>query len=77
MNGEAEDNDMPARVLRLPTSTGRGPLSQIATRVAREVKLWRWRRERSQIGAPVTIPRSRSGRAFMFDSRRADSRPGL
>ena len=68
---------MPARVLRLPTSTSRGPLSQLATRVAREVKLWRWRRERSQIGAPVTIPRSRSGRAFMFDSRRPESRPGF
>lgn len=64
---------MPARVVRLPISTGLGPLSHIATRVAREVKLWRWRRERSQIGAPVTIPRRRSGRAFTFDSRRSDA----
>jgi hypothetical protein len=68
---------MPARVVRLPLSTGRGPLSHIATRVAREVKLWRWRRERSQIGAPVTLPRRRSGRAFMFDSRRSDSSSGV
>ena len=65
---------MPARVARLPIYTGLGPLSHIATRVAREVKLWRWRRERSQIGAPVTIPRRRSGRrGFMFESRRPDS----
>jgi hypothetical protein len=64
---------MLARVARLPIYTGLGPLSHIATRVAREVKLWRWRRERSQIGAPVTIPRRRSGRAFMFESRRPDS----
>jgi hypothetical protein len=63
---------MPARVGRLPIYTGLGPLSHIATRVAREVKLWRWRRERSQIGAPVTIPRRRSGRASMSDSRRPD-----
>jgi hypothetical protein len=66
---------MPARVVRLPVSTGLGPLSQIATRVARELKLWRWRRERAQIGAPVTIPRRRFGRAI--DSRRSDPRPGV
>ena len=64
---------MPARVARLPIYMGLGPLSHIATRVAREVKLWRWRRERSQIGAPVTIPRRRSGRAVTLDSRRPDS----
>lgn len=68
---------MPARVVRLPIFTGLGPLSHIATRVAREVKLWRWRRERSQIGAPVTIPRRRSGRAFMFESRRFDAGAGV
>jgi hypothetical protein len=68
---------MPARVVRLPISTGLGPLSHIATRVAREVKLWRWRRERSQIGAPVTMPRRRTGRAFMFDSRRSDANSGV
>ena len=68
---------MPARVVRLPISTGLGPLSQIATRVAREVKLWRWRRERSSIGAPVTLPRRRPGRAFMFESRRSDAHPGV
>ena len=68
---------MPARVVRLPIATGLGPLSHIATRVAREVKLWRWRRERSNIGAPVTLPRRRSGRAFMFESRRSDARPGF
>jgi hypothetical protein len=64
---------MPARVVRLPISTGfgLGPFSHIATRVARELKLWRWRRERSQIGAPVTIPRRRSGRALMFEPRRS------
>jgi hypothetical protein len=67
---------MPARVVRLPISTGLGPLSHIATRVAREVKLWRWRRERSQIGAPVTMRRRRTGRAFMFESRRSDG-PGV
>ena len=61
---------MPARVVRLPSVTGLGPLSQIATRVARELKLWRWRRERSSIGAPVTLPRRRPGRGFMFESRR-------
>lgn len=60
---------MPTRGLR--------PLSHIATRVAREVKLWRWRRERSQIGAPVTMPRRRTGRAFMFESRRSDASPGV
>jgi hypothetical protein len=64
---------MPARVARLPIYMGLGPPSHFATRVAREVKLWRWRRERSQIGAPVTIPRCRSGRAFTLDSRRPDS----
>jgi hypothetical protein len=68
---------MPARVVRLPTPTSLGPLSQIATRVAREVKLWRWRRERSSIGAPVTLPRRRPGRAFMFESRRSDAHPGV
>ena len=67
---------MRARVVRLPTSTGFG-LSLIATRVTREVKLWLWRRERSQRGAPVTVPRRRSGRAYMFESRRPDPRPGL
>jgi hypothetical protein len=66
---------MPARVVRLPISTGLGPLSHIATRIAREVKLWRWRRERSQSGAPVTIRRRRSGRAFMFESRPSDWSP--
>ena len=66
---------MPARVVRLPVSTGLGPLSHIATRVARELKLWRWRRERSQIGAPVTIPRRRSARGFTLDSRRSEARP--
>jgi hypothetical protein len=60
---------MPARVVRLPITTGLGPLSSIATRVAREIKLWRWRRERSQIGAPVTIPRRKSGRS--------DASPGV
>ena len=64
---------MPARVVRLPVSTGLGPLSHIATRVARELKLWRWRRQRSQSGAPVTIPRRRPGRGFMLDARRSDS----
>jgi hypothetical protein len=64
---------MPARVARLPIYTGLGPLSHIATRVAREVKLWRWRRERSQIGAPVTIPRRRSSRTFTIESRRPHS----
>jgi len=68
---------MPARVVRLPIYTGLGPLSHIATRVAREVKLWRWRRERSQIGAPVTIPRRRTGRAFMFESRRSETTSGV
>jgi hypothetical protein len=68
---------MPARVVRLPITTGLGPLSSIATRVAREIKLWRWRRERSQIGAPVTIPRRKSGRAYMFESRRSDASPGV
>ena len=68
---------MPARVVRLPITTGLGPLSHIATRVAREVKLWRWRRERSQIGAPVTIPRRRTGRSFMLQSRRSDSSSGI
>jgi hypothetical protein len=68
---------MPARVVRLPITTGLGPLSSIATRVAREIKLWRWRRERSQIGAPVTIPRRKSGRAYMFESRRSDASPSV
>jgi hypothetical protein len=68
---------MPARVMRLPITTGLGPLSSIATRVAREIKLWRWRRERSQIGAPVTIPRRKSGRAYMFESRRSDASPSV
>jgi hypothetical protein len=68
---------MRGRVVRLPLSTGLGPLSHIATRVAREVKLWRWRRERSQSGAPVTIPRRRPGRAFMFESRRPGANPGV
>jgi hypothetical protein len=61
---------MRARVARLPLSTGFGPLSHIATRVSREVTLWLWRRERSQRGAPVTQPRRRPGRAYMFESRR-------
>ena len=56
---------------------GMGPLAallpgRIATRVAREVKMWRWRRERSRSGAPVTISRRRAGRAFMFESRRPE-----
>jgi hypothetical protein len=68
---------MPARVVRLPISSGFWPFSHIARRVAREVKLWRWRRERSQIGAPVTIRRRRSGRAFMFESRRSDASLGV
>ena len=68
---------MPARVARLPIYTGLGPLSHIATRVARELKLWRWRRERAQIGAPVTVPRRRSGRAFMFETRHSDSTSGV
>jgi hypothetical protein len=68
---------MRARVARLPVSTGFWPLSRIATRVAREVQLWRWRRQRSQIGAPVTVPRKRSGRAFMFESRRPDAGAGV
>jgi hypothetical protein len=67
---------MPARVARLPISTGLGPLTHFATRVAREVKLWRWRRERSLSGAPVTLPRRKPGRAYMFESRRSDS-PGM
>ena len=61
---------MPGRDLTI--STGLGPFSQIATWVAREVKLWRWRRELSQIGAPVTLQRRRSGRAFAFETRRSD-----
>ena len=68
---------MRARVAWLPLSTGLGPLSHIATRVAREVKLWLWRRERSQRGAPVTLPRRKSGRAYMLDSRRRDASPGV
>jgi hypothetical protein len=69
---------MRARAARLPNiTTSFGPLSDIATRVAREVKLWRWRRERSQNGAPVTQPRRRPGRAFMLESRRPDASPGL
>ena len=53
------------------------PLSWIATRVARELKLWRWRRQRSTIGAPVTLPRRRPGRAFMFESRRSNAHSGV
>ena len=60
----------------MPSITAFWPLSRIATRIAREVKLWRWRRQRSQIGAPVTVPRRRSGRAFMVVSRCSDSRSG-
>jgi hypothetical protein len=45
---------------------------RIVTRVAREVKMWRWRRERSRNGAPVTLSRRRAGRAFMFESRRPE-----
>jgi hypothetical protein len=45
----------------------------IATRVAREVRLWRWRRERSRSGAPVTITRRKAGRAYMFESRRPEA----
>jgi hypothetical protein len=68
---------MPARVAQLPTSIiAFWPLSRIATRIAREVRLWRWRRHRSQVGSPVTVPRRRSGRAFMFESRCADPGPG-
>ena len=62
---------MQARVVRLRPSTGGfRPLLHIATRVTREVKLWLWRRERSQRGAPVTVTRRKSGRAYMFESRR-------
>jgi hypothetical protein len=68
---------MPARVVRLPIVSGFWPFSGIVTRVAREVKLWRWRRRRSQIGAPVTIPRRRPGRGFMFESRRSGASPGV
>lgn len=68
---------MPARVARLPIYTGLGPFSHIATRIARELKLWRWRRARSHSGAPVTLPRRRRGRAFMFESRRSAARAGV
>ena len=68
---------MQARVVRLPVSTGFRPLSRIATRVSRELRLWLWRRERSQHGAPVTVRRRKPGRAYMFESRRPDARPGL
>jgi hypothetical protein len=68
---------MPARVVQLPISTGFRPLARIATRVARELKLWRWRRERSTIGAPVTLPRRRPGRAFMLQSRLSDAHFGV
>ena len=44
---------------------------RIATRVAREVKMWRWRRERLRNGAPVVITRRKTGRAYMFESRRS------
>lgn len=54
-----------------------GPFERVIVRIAREVKLWRWRRERSQIGAPVTIARRKPGRAYMFESRRPDASPGL
>jgi hypothetical protein len=67
---------MRARIVRLPVSTGFWPLSRIATRVTREVRLWLWRRERSQRGAPVTVPRRKAGRAYMFESRRPEVRPG-
>lgn len=68
---------MRARVVQLPVSTSHGPFSHIVSRIAREVKLWRWRRERSHHGAPVTIPRRRPGRAYMFESRRPDASPGV
>jgi hypothetical protein len=68
---------MRERVARLRVSTGFLPFSRIATRVAREVHLWRWRRQRSQIGAPVTVPRRKSGRAYMIESRRPDASAGV
>jgi hypothetical protein len=68
---------MRTRVVELPASRTFRPFSRIVTRVAREVKLWRWRRERSQRGAPVTVSRRRPGRAYMFESRRTDARPGI
>jgi hypothetical protein len=67
---------MQERGIRWPLTVKLWPFSRIATRVARELKLWRWRRERSQSGAPVTVPRRRSGRAYMFESRR-DPSPGV
>lgn len=68
---------MRTRVVELPVSRTFRPFSRIVTRVAREVKLWRWRRERSQHGAAVTVSRRRPGRAYMFESRRPDPRPGI
>ena len=68
---------MQARVVPLPLPTRFRPLSRIATRVSRELKLWLWRRERSQRGAPVTVARRRPGRAYMFESRHRNAHPGL
>jgi hypothetical protein len=68
---------MRARAARMPLTIGFGPFSRIATRVRREVQLWRWRRERSQHGAPVTVTRRRPCRAYMFETRRSDPRPGF
>jgi hypothetical protein len=77
VNAATKGDDMPARVAQLPISiTGFWPLNRIATRIAREVKLWRWRRQRSQTGSPVTVPRRRSGRAFMLASRCSDPSVG-
>jgi hypothetical protein len=67
---------MRERVARLPLTTSFWPFAHIA-RVAREVKLWRWRRQRSQSGAPVTISRRKPGSAYMFESRRPDTSPGV
>ena len=58
----------------LPISRGLGPLSPIATRLGRELRLWLWRRERARRGTPVTLPRRRpTGRAYAFETRRSDS----
>jgi hypothetical protein len=45
----------------------------ITTWLVREMHLWRWRRERSRSGAPVTIARRRGGRGYMLASRRSDA----
>ena len=49
------------------------PLSRVTARVLREVDLWRWRRQRAQVGAPVTLARRRPPRGYTLESRR----PGL